>query len=33
VLHKALGREKFLQLMKDDEGLRTSIEAEIRSMA
>ena len=31
VLHKALGREKFLQLMKDDEGLRTSIEEEIRS--
>ena len=33
VLHKALGREKFLQLMKDDEGLFTSIEEEIRSMA
>ena len=32
VLHKALGREKFLQLMKDNDGLRTSIEAEIRSM-
>ena len=31
VLHKALGREKFLQLMKDEEGLRTSIEEEIRS--
>ena len=33
VLHKALGREKFLQLMKDEEGLRTSIEEEIRSKA
>ena len=32
VLHKALGREKFLQLMKDNDGLRASIEAEIRSM-
>jgi len=32
VVYKALGREKFLQLMKDNEGLRTSIEAEIRSM-
>ena len=33
ILYKALGKEKFLQLMKDDEGLRTSIENEIRSMA
>lgn len=33
VLHKALGREKFLQLMKDDEGLLTAIEEEIRSIA
>ena len=33
VLHKALGKEKFLQLMKDNDGLRTSIETEIRSMA
>jgi|TARA_Y100000310_G_scaffold149230_1_gene148513 recombination protein RecA len=32
VVYKALGREKFLQLMKDNDGLRTSIEAEIRSM-
>ena len=32
VVYKALGREKFLQLMKDNEGLRPSIEAEIRSM-
>ena len=31
VVYKALGREKFLQLMKDEEGLRTSIEEEIRS--
>jgi recombination protein RecA len=33
VLHKALGKDKFLQLMKDEEGLRTSIEEEIRSKA
>jgi len=33
VVYKALGREKFLQLMKDEEGLRTSIEEEIRSKA
>jgi len=33
VLHKALGKDKFLQLMKDEEGLRTSIEEEIRSIA
>ena len=33
VLHKALGKEKFLQLMKDNDSLRTSIEDEIRSAA
>ena len=33
VVYKALGREKFLQLMKDNDGLRTSIEEEIRSKA
>jgi len=31
VLYKALGREKFLQLMKDNEDLKISIEEEIRS--
>ena len=31
ILHKALGKEKFLQLMKDNDNLRTSIEEEIRS--
>ena len=33
VVYKALGREKFLQLTKDNDGLRTSIEEEIRSKA
>ena len=33
ILHKALGKEKFLQLMKDNEGLLVAIEDEIRSMA
>ena len=33
ILYKALGKEKFLQLMKDNDELRTLIEKEIRSIA